>query len=285
MQNPNRPPVVVGVNGTAAGLAAVRLAAREAVSRGRVLHVVHAFTWPDPRPGTGVEWAPARRAASRVVEEAVVTAQRSTPGVDARGHLVDGPAARVLRELSHRAALLVLGGDDLAATGRLPPGSPLLEVVAQAWCPVVVARGPRPPSGRVLAAVDGSAPSLLALRHAAEDAARRGVALDVLHVAGEDAEEAGERLLDETLAAVPGLPPLRRWVLTGAPAAVLIRASRRAGLITLGSRGTGGAARLGSVAHQLLLRGGCPVVFAHGRRLPSRHLPPPDREAGTPSLN
>ncbi|BCJ40435.1 universal stress protein [Actinoplanes ianthinogenes] len=257
MQIPSRPPVVVGVDGTAAGLAAVRLAAREAVSRGTLLSVVHAFSWDE---------AEARGTASRVVEEAVTTAQRSTPGVDVRGQLVDGPAGRVLRKLSRTATLLVLGADDLAATGRLPPTSPLLEAVSQAWCPVVVARAPRPPSGRVIAAVDGSVPSVLALRYAAEDARRRGIPLDVAHVGDEDA---GRQVLDRVIAAVPGLPPLRRRVLAGPPAATLIRASRRAGLIVLGPRGAGGAGRFGSVADALLRHGGCPTVFVHGRREPA----------------
>ncbi len=44
MRIPDTAPVVVGVTGSSAGLAAVRLAAREAVSRGRPLRVVHAFT-------------------------------------------------------------------------------------------------------------------------------------------------------------------------------------------------------------------------------------------------
>ncbi|GAA4586773.1 nucleotide-binding universal stress UspA family protein [Actinoplanes octamycinicus] len=257
MQIPSRPPVVVGVNGTAAGLAAVRLAAREAVSRGTLLTVLHAFSWDE---------AESRRTASRVVEEAVTTAQRSTPGLDVRGQLVDGPAARVLRKASRTAGLLVLGADDLAATGRLPATSPLLEAVTQAWCPVLVARGPRPPSGRVVAAVDGSAPSVLALRHAAEDARRRRLRLDVAH-AGD--EETGQRVLDRVLALVPDLPPLRRRLLTGPPAAALVRLSRGAGLIVLGPRGSGGAGRFGSVADELLRHGGCPTVFVHGRREPA----------------
>src|SRR3954468_20694772 len=116
MQIPNRPPVVVGVNGTAAGLAAVRLAAREAVSRGTTLSVVHAFTW---------DAAEARQAASRFVEEAVRTAQRSTPGVGVQGQLVDGPAADVLRRFSRTAAVLVVGDRDVT-------GSALLAVVTQA---------------------------------------------------------------------------------------------------------------------------------------------------------
>ncbi|GLW28127.1 universal stress protein [Actinoplanes regularis] len=265
MQIPNQPPVVVGVDGTAAGLVAVRLAAREAVSRGTQLTVVHAFTWP----GTGAEWAPARRAASQVVDEAVATAKRSTPGADARGQLVDGPAGRVLRKFSRTAALLVVGTDDLARTGRVPPGSTLLEAATQAWCPVLVARGPRPPSARVLAAVDGSGPSVLALRFAAGEARRRGLPLAVALVVAEGGETAGERVLDEVIAAVPDLPPPHRELLTGTPATVLLRASRRAGLITLGPRGAGGAGRFGSVAYELLRRGGCATVFVHGRRDPA----------------
>ncbi|KUL29939.1 universal stress protein [Actinoplanes awajinensis] len=271
MQIPNRPPVVVGVTGTAAGLAAVRLAAREAVSRGTSLSVVHAFTWTESE----VAWASARHAAAHVVEAAVATAQRSTPGVDVRGQLVDGPAGRVLRKLSRTAVLLVLGDDDLAATGRLTAGSALMEAVTQAWCPVAVARGPRPPSGRVLAAVDGSASSVLALRFAGEDAHRRGVPLDVVHVVAPGREAAGHRLLDEMIAAVPGLPAPRRRLLTGPAAAALVSASRRAGLIALGPRGAGGAARFGAVAGELLRRGGCPTVFAHGRRAPARHIGAP----------
>ncbi|WP_436530025.1 universal stress protein [Actinoplanes sp. HUAS TT8] len=249
---PNRPPVVVGVNGTAAGLAAVRLGAREAVSRGTLLSVVHAFTWDD---------AEARQAASRFVEEAVTTAKRSIPGVGVRGQLVDGPPGSVLRRFSRTASVLVVGGADLA-------GPALLEVVTQAWCPVIVARGPRPPAGRVLAAVDGSGPSLLALRFAAEMARRRARPLDVAYVIGAGGTYRARQVLDEAIAAVPDLPPLRRRLLTGAPAEALIRASRGSALIALGPRGTGGAARFGSVAYELLRNAGCPVVYAHSRKQP-----------------
>ncbi|WP_328476939.1 universal stress protein [Actinoplanes sp. NBC_00393] len=283
MQIPTQGPVVVGVDGSAPSLAAVRLAAREALSRGRSLHVVHAFTWPDPRPGAGgADYAPARRAASRIVGEAVAIAQRSTPGVDARGQLVDGPAGRVLLQLSRSAVLLVMGGDALAATGRLPPGSPLPEVVSQAWCPVAVARGPRPPAGPVLAALDGSAYSVLALRFAAEEASRLGRPVQVVHVIrenGVDAEARAGRLIDEALAAVPDLSGVRRRVLIGGPAETLVRASRRAGLIVLGPRGARSGGHLGAVADEVLRRGSVPAVFVHGGRIPSRRVPPPPGRA------
>ncbi|MEU4557803.1 universal stress protein [Actinoplanes sp. NPDC023936] len=253
-------PVVVGVDGTAPARAAVRLAAREAISRGCVLKVVHAFTWADP--GTG--YASARGAASRLVEEAVAFAQRSTPGLDARGQLLDGPPARVLIAQSRAADLLVVGGDGL---DRLGAGSVVDDLVPRSWCPVALARGQRPPTGPVVAAVDGSEFSLLGLRFAIEEAALRGCPLRVVHVIG----AAGRReAADRLLAAVPAE---QRRILVGPPAATLIRATRRAGLLVLGPRGAGGARRIGSVAGEVLRRGGCPVVFAHG--LPAGSAAPP----------
>jgi len=107
---PGAAPVVVGVNGTAAGLAAVRLAAREAVARGLELRVVHAFTWPHPRRADE-DYASARHAAAHVVDQAVNTAKRSTPGVRVSESLIDGVPIRVLLQLSRAAELLVVGDD------------------------------------------------------------------------------------------------------------------------------------------------------------------------------
>jgi nucleotide-binding universal stress UspA family protein len=266
MQIAGETPVVVGVNGTAAGLAAVRLAAREAVARGRELRVVHAFTWPR-RDAPDQEYAPARHAAARLVEQAVTTARRSTPGVHLTGILVDGLAVRVLLQLSRSAELIVLGDDDLAAVARLPIDSVLLQVVSRAWCPVVVARGLRPPAGPLLAAVDGSAASRLALRYAAAEAQRRDIGVEVVHAierAGGAAEKAGRRVLTDALTAVPDLTGARTRLLIGDPANALIRASRRARMIIVGPRGQDGATLLGPVAQELVRRCACPTVFVHG---------------------
>jgi nucleotide-binding universal stress UspA family protein len=266
MQIPGEAPVVVGVNGTAAGLAAVRLAAREAVARGRELRVVHAFTWPR-RGSAEQEYAPARHAAAYIVDHAVTTARRSTPGVHVSGVLVDGLAGRVLLQLSRNADLVVLGDDSLSGAARLPLDSILMQVVSRSWCPVVVARGLRPPVGRLLAAVDGSPDSRLALRYAAAEAQRREVGVEVVHVidrAGGDAETAGRRVLADALTAVPELTGARTRLLIGDPANALIRASRRARTIIVGPRGRDGAALLGPVAQELLRRCACPTVFVHG---------------------
>ena len=266
MRTPSAPPVVVGVNGTSAGLAAVRLAAREAMARGVELRVVHAFGWPDPRLGdTQQAYAPARSEATRVVDRAVAAARRSTPGVQVRGLLVDGPPVRVLVGQSRSATMLVLADDDLTVKPRMPMDSVLVQAVSRAFCPTMVARGPRPPGGPLLAAVDGSPASLLALRFAADEAARRPVAVEVVHVVERPgAEVAGRQVLEEAIAAVPELRDARRRLLIGDPARALVRASQRARMVLVGPRGSDGATLLGPVAQQLLRRGACPTLFVHG---------------------
>jgi nucleotide-binding universal stress UspA family protein len=288
MRTPETAPVVVGVNGTTAGLAAVRLGAREAVARGHRLRVVHAFTWPDPHAQRdGRDYASARRDAARVVAEAIASAVRSTPGVPVSGILVDGLPIRVLLQQSRTADLLILGDDDLATVQRLPIDSVVLQTVSRARCPVVVARGLRPPAGPLLAAVDGSAASLGALRQAAAEARRRHVAVEVAHVVeepGSAAEVAGRRLLAQAVAAVPELPPgVRTRLLIGDPATAIVRASRQARMLLVGPRGADGSALLGAVAQELLLRCPCPTVFVHGSTAAERWSPGTVPSAGAPA--
>jgi len=277
MRTPDEPPVVVGVNGTAAGLAAVRLAAREAVARGRQLRVVHAFTWPGSSPHAQQQnYAAARHEATGLVRTAVATARRSVPGADVTGQVVDGLPIRVLVQQSRAADLLVLGHDEGSGAPRLPVDSILMQTVSHAWCPIAVAHGPRPPSGTLLAAVDGSPASIHALRHAAVEARRRRVAIEVAHVvelSGPAAEAAGRQVLAAAVAEVPELPAPRTRLLIGDPASALIRASRSARMVIVGPRGAGGSVLLGSVAEKLLRRCVCPTVFVHGSSTPERCAP------------
>ncbi len=201
--------VVVGVNGTAAGLAAVRLAARESVARGRPLRVVHAFTWPsyDASAG-GVPYDLLRDRAAEVLTRAVTTATRSAPAAQVTGQLLDGPPTRVLLQQSRTADLLVLGDDDPGATVRLPTDSVVVQVVARSRCPVLLARGVGTPDGAVVVGVDGSPAAALALRYAAAEAVRRHAGMEVLHVleptdgaADPKAAAAGRAVLDAALAA------------------------------------------------------------------------------------
>ena len=266
MRTPGVAPVVVGVNGTSSGLAAARLGAREAVARGQPLRILHVFSGPGGRSfDNAPDWATARHEAGLIVARAVATASRTAPGVPVEGLLADGLPVRELLRQSRAAELIVLGDDDLTLSPRLPVDSVLVQTVARARCPVVVARGVRPPAGPLLAAVDGSPSSLLALRVAAAEAHRRSIAVEVVHVVDSPAGlAAGHRLLEATLAAVPELRGARSRLLVGEVAPILIRASRRARMMIVGPRGVGGGSLLGAVALQLLRRCACPTVFVHG---------------------
>ena len=266
MRTPGPVPVIVGVNGTSSGLAAARLGAREAAARGQPLRILHVFSWPGSRAfDDAPDWATARHEAGLIVARAVATASRTAPGVHVEGLLADGLPVRELLRQSRTAELIVLGDDDLTLSPRLPVDSVLVQTVARARCPVVVARGVRPPAGPLLSAVDGSPSSMLALRVAAAESRRRSVPVEVVHVVDSPATlEAGRRVLESALAAVPELRGSRTRLLVGEAAPILIRASRRARMMILGPRGVGGGSLLGAVAQQLLQRCACPTVFVHG---------------------
>jgi nucleotide-binding universal stress UspA family protein len=272
MRTADTAPVVVGVNGSAASLAAVRLAGREAVARQRELRVVHAFAWPGyDASAEGVQYDVLRRSAQEVLARAVATATRCAPTARVAGYLVDGLPSRVLLDQSRTAGLLVLGDDDLSTTVRLPTDSVLVQVVARARCPVLVARGVGPPGGPVVAGADGSPASVLALHHAVVEAARRHAVVQVVHVAepldgSGEAEARGRQVLDAAVAAVPGLDPAHARLMTGEPAAALVRASAHAQLLVVGRRGDSPALGnlLGAVAQKLLRRASCPTVFVPG---------------------
>ena len=131
-------PIVVGVHGSVASLAALQWAAQEAALRHVTLHVVRA--WEDQ----GRHLAPyallrlpgsreSRTAAGVSLEQAVrVVADRSPP-VTVTAEVADGPPARVLIDRAVHAALLVVGS---AARDVLGPVTRVC--LQRAPCPVVL---------------------------------------------------------------------------------------------------------------------------------------------------
>jgi len=147
--------IVVGVAASAASVAAVTWAAREAVLRGAVLHAVHAWE-PAARgrapyaPGLrGVDHDGERRAAEAllrsVVQEGLTGAGQAAARPGTAESLLEVAEGLPVQVLLHRVAgaeLLVLGGAPAVqdAAGRLPSGQ--LGPVARAClraapCPVV----------------------------------------------------------------------------------------------------------------------------------------------------
>jgi nucleotide-binding universal stress UspA family protein len=148
-------------------------------------------------------------------------------------------------------------------------------------------------AGRIVVGVDGSAPSLAALRWAAEEAQLRDAQLVALHawtpplpvaVPGpglapipevdlpgqvEALREGAEAELDAALQeAFSGAPPveIERLLVEDDPAEALQAESAKADLVVVGSRGRTGlkAALLGSVSEHVVGHVECPVVVVRG---------------------
>jgi nucleotide-binding universal stress UspA family protein len=138
---------------------------------------------------------------------------------------------------------------------------------------------------RVLAAVDGSDPSLKAVRMAAEIARRFGAKLTIVHVVPrlllppdvygltiatveKEHRTYAEGVLDGALKAVEG-PGLEAstTVLLGPPAECIAEEAEApdVGMVVVGSRGHGAVARmfLGSVSHRLVHISSKPVLVVH----------------------
>jgi nucleotide-binding universal stress UspA family protein len=281
-----RRPVVVGVDGSASALGAVRWAAVEADRRGAPLRLVTAFSWEPDRghPGRGEHYREEllERARQHLVADAVTAAERAVPGLDVSSEVMVGFPIGTLYDETARAQLLVLGTRGLGGVTGLLAGSVAVALSAHAACAVVVVRGedrdpfsPEP----VVVGVDGSPNSEAAVGFAFRAAAARKVGLVAVH-AWADAmidpqvaalldwaalEDDQRTLLSGRLAAQteehPEVPVTRLLVRAGATHA-LVEQSKDAQLVVVGSRGRGNAAGLvlGSVSHGVLHRSHCPVA-------------------------
>lgn len=181
-------PVLVGIDGSAEGSAALHWAAAEAQARATELMVVHVA---DTRAyglwmSTATIRSGLRELARPVVDHAVVAALRSQPRLPVRGRVVLGSPAASLVRLSHRAQLVVVGRQGRGAMSRLVLGSVAQRLVVHAGCPVITVpetadtEGPHTVA-RVVVGIGDRPTDGRSLEFAAAEAARRGVALTAVH--------------------------------------------------------------------------------------------------------
>ncbi|MFI7700604.1 universal stress protein [Nonomuraea sp. NPDC049480] len=280
--------IVVGVDGSRAGLEAAGWAAREAALRGVMLKVVHAMPgWALETPERGqyggvARWM--RENAHVVLAAGVDRARREAPEVDVKFEPLPGDPRPALVRCAADAELLVVGSHGLGGFRGLLLGSVAQGVAGHAPCDVVVVREVRPPRSEVVVGVDGSPAGDKAVGFAFAEAALRGVPLRAVHgwssldlrdgfmPLPDDGEvEKGEvRLLDQALSGwidrYPGIEVVQE-VVHGHPADVLRHASQDAALLVVGSHGYGQLAGmlLGSVSQAVLHHAYCPVAVVRTR--------------------
>jgi nucleotide-binding universal stress UspA family protein len=294
--------IVAGVDGREGGRAAAELAARLAPRR-LVLACscpieAHPLRWVDP-DYPGQLRAEAHRMLHAVGEQL---------GADADLRVVlDLSPAHALHELTARegADAIVVGPcRHPSAAGRVALGDVTTAVIADAPCPVVVARPPAAPPAegalRIGVAFDGRAESRAALELAATIAEQAGGHLVVrtvvdpvppLSVGAPSVEvvsmwppppdlAAWDRIVDGTCERARGdldealaglVVPAAGEVVRGRVADELVRLSGEVDLVVCGSRGWGTVRRvlLGSASDHLVRHAACPVAVAPRPAAPS----------------
>ena len=141
--------IVVGVDGSEGGAAALEYAAGEAVFRGARLRIVSAWQvpvvvhghdfGPPLDPGT---WHALGLAAQRLADDAFAEAKTLQPSLEGESLAVQGQPADVLLDQGADAMLIVVGRRGLGGFGSLLLGSVSQQVVQHAACPVVVVNQP-----------------------------------------------------------------------------------------------------------------------------------------------
>ncbi|MGV9778383.1 universal stress protein [Streptosporangium sp. NPDC003464] len=287
--------ILVGVDGSRAGLEAVGWAVREAGLRGAKLRIVHIMpVWAYEMP-QGVRHAAVgqwmRDGATSTLAEALRRAREEDGDVEAETLLLPGDPRLGLLKAAEHAELLVVGSHGLGGFRGMLLGSVALGVAGRAACPVAVVRDlPAHTRGEIVVGIDGSPSGAAAIGFAFAEASVRGATLRAIHawrrpaaggglfappVAQEMAE--GERRRPaEALAAWSGSYPdvkLVEQVEHGHPVDVLRDASAQADVLVVGSRGRGELAGLllGSVSHSLLHHAACPLAVVPAGTRP-RHV-------------
>ncbi|QCB94526.1 universal stress protein [Cellulomonas shaoxiangyii] len=296
--------ILVGVDGSVAGLHALDWATHEARTRGARLRLLVAYALPSFTVA-GLDGAYAviddetiRAGAQSVLDEALLHVGRC--GVPVEGRVVTGDAAAVLVDASRTADLVVVGTRGRGGFAERLLGTVSSALPAHSWCPTVVVplRGadgrpvkddPAPvrPIRRIVVGVDGSPSAEVALRLAIREAEAWGAELiavsgvPVNAMAGvlawlpsavdhdqvlRDAAEGLDVVVDRALAQHPGVT-VKRHVLDGTGAELLTEFSVATDLIVVGSRGRGGFAGLllGSTSQAVLHHTRCPVMVVTAR--------------------
>jgi nucleotide-binding universal stress UspA family protein len=267
--------LVVGVDGSAASMAAVAWAAAEAADRRRPLSLCHVIDqrWLADVSISGAVGENVQANARALLDRAAAVAGSVDAAAHVEGRLLEGhPAAELIRFSIH-ADEIVLGTRGHGGFGGLLLGSVSAHVAAHSTRPVIVVRERRHPAGPVLVGVDGSHYSDRAVVYAFDFAARHQLPLRALHCYSDPltrpglgtvplevsgtARAAAEQCLSDSVSPWKSKYPqvdVDRVMIPDTPARLLVDMSELSSLVVVGSRGHGPLVGmlLGSVSQAVL---------------------------------
>ncbi|WP_018721690.1 universal stress protein [Salinispora fenicalii] len=260
-------PVLAAI-GSERDLPLVDLAAREAAAFGHPLRLIHTFDWGAAFKAPSI--AGTHDAAAELLDRAAKVAQKIDETLSVREDIAEGSTVETLIRKSETAFLIAVGDSGMSTREpgcSIPADTPVVQVVARAGCPVLVARQDTPPKGPVLVGVDGSVGSRQALKWAFDCAVRRAGRLVAVRVVERGHDDAPE-ILAEVVTQVGGpepAVPVECHTIRGAPGDVLVEQSRSAQLVVVAARGhQPGRGMIGSACQAVLYHSPTPMVVVRG---------------------
>lgn len=266
--------IVVGVDGSSTGWAALRWAAVEADLRRVPLRILHcagvAFdnSW---RGGPLDRLTPDHTEFERhVLELAIEHIRPAHPELVLRPELFGDSPPLALLGATRSAGLVVVGSRGMGAVTGLLIGSTALQVALHSTCPVAViprqtAATVGPFAGDIVVGVDGSDSSDAALAFTFAEAQRRHAGVVAVHAIDDKPGVTAESIVDPWRTKFP-VTSVRTVELHQNARKALRGAAAGAQLLVVGNRGHGGFAGLllGSVSLSVVQRPLCPVIVVRG---------------------
>jgi len=280
-------PIIVGVDGTSAGSAAVAWAARRASRLGRSLEILHVID--DAWGAIGArQLAELHPEASLLVAEAAALAATVAPQLECTVRVETGDPIVELLASSRAADMVVVGTHKTGFFHGRALGSRSLQLAAASHCPLAIIPGFT--SSRregVLVGVDDSAGGDVALAFAATEARDAHEPLVLLH-AIPPSRHAAVMSTSTTALTVNAIARARTLGAADSvrcrtvhrrPAEALIDSSVHAALLVLGSTRRVGSdlTALGPVVHDVLMNISGPTVVVHADFSNPAGPPTPDR--------
>jgi nucleotide-binding universal stress UspA family protein len=245
--------IVCGVDGTPESLFAVKQARRLRRPQGTLLLVAATNLAKAAHAGMA-----ARHAAELLREEGEAAMADARALGPAEEKIVDGEAASVLLNEAEHATLLALGSHGRRRAVGLLLGTVATRMLHEAPCSVLIARPARDPETWptvIVAGVDGSAESELAVAAARSVASSCGADLRIVSATSDQVDR------DAARRAAPELEER-----DGRAVQVLTAESETADLVVVGSRGLKGLKGLGSVSERIAHQASCSVLVVRGAR-------------------
>ncbi len=257
-------PIVVGIDGSPAAIAAALWGADEAISRGAPLRLISVIKPAHPSPD---DYARDLAHAEKSLREARSAVEAARKPLTIETDIPRGPAAPVLLDESPDAEMICVGSVGIGRFARSILGSTATELAAKAHCPVAVIRTeiePSPDINWIVVRMTDAPDNDVVVKYAVAEANLRGAPMLVLGARPEDLTEHADGEFERRIRDWrQRYPEVRAYPITtkDAIASFLSSNDERVLLAVIGGAEAGQLARLvGPHGHPLFRHSECSVL-------------------------